>query len=453
MLADKDPIVAIATPPGRGGIGIVRVSGEDLDPIAVGVLGTVAGARLRPRHAHYARFLDAGGDVLDSGIALFYPGPHSFTGQDVLEFQGHGGPAVQQLVLARCLEAGRERGARLAEPGEFTRRAYLNGRIDLAQAEAVADLIEAGSAAAARCAARSLQGQFSQEVRALGAAIDEARALAEALLDFSEEALDAGIEHALRSRVADLGSALATVRQRAQQGARLRHGLHVVIAGAPNVGKSSLLNALAGEEAAIVSERPGTTRDRVEREIEIEGLAVHLCDTAGLRETDDEIEQQGIARTLDAMGKADLVLEVRGGADAAQAGVASYLAGCPRLRVVNKIDLSGEAPGERADVMYVSARTGAGLEALRARLLAVSGWHGAAAADNAFLARERHLLALERARGHLEAALQHALAVDGAWELLAEELRLAAGALAEIVGMRDADDILGQIFGRFCIGK
>lgn len=463
MISDSDPIVAIATAPGRAGIGIVRVSGARIQPLLLGVLGEQQLQRLRPRQALHARFLDAAGQCIDDGLALLFLAPHSYTGESVLELHGHGGPVVLRMVLARCLEAGRALGARIAEPGEFTRRAFLNGRLDLAQAEAVADLIDAGTAAAARGAVRSLNGEFSRSARALAEQLTELRALTEATLDFPEEQIDflRAVDAAARlERAAD---ALAHISRRARQGAMLREGLHVVLVGAPNVGKSSLLNALAGEEVAIVTEHPGTTRDRIERSIEVSGVALNIIDTAGLRATSDPIEGLGIERTLAAVAQADLVLELRDDRDKADAQsdeteldrtLQGRLApGTRRLTVRNKIDLSESAPGLREGRVYLSAKTGAGIDALRNELLRVAGWDSALADETVFLARERHLQALQRAGTHLEAARAHAGAGAARLELFAEDLRLAADALGDITGAVSSEDLLGQIFGRFCIGK
>ncbi len=456
MPPPSDPIVAIATAPGRGGIGIVRVSGEGLGPIIDGLLGPAA-ARLQPRLATHCRFLDAQGGAIDDGIALLFPAPQSFTGETVLELQGHGGPVVLRLLVARCLEAGRAIRARLAEPGEFTRRAFLNERLDLAQAEAVADLIEAGSEAAARSAMRSLTGEFSRAVHQLAQELTELRALTEATLDFPEEEIDFLRAADARGRLARAQDALAEVRRRARLGALLREGLQVVLLGAPNVGKSSLLNALAGEEVAIVTAVPGTTRDRIERRIDLGGLVLTVVDTAGLRPTRDPVERLGIERALAAAAQADLAVELLDAtqpAGAAEAGVPSWAPFDPlrHLVVVNKIDLTGGAPGLREGRVHVSARTGAGLDALRAELRRIAGWDDAGQ-ETAYLARARHLAALDEADGHLRSAGAHAAAGAARLELMAEELRLAASALGRITGEVSADDLLGEIFGRFCIGK
>jgi tRNA modification GTPase len=458
MNSDTDPIVAIATAPGRGGIGIVRVSGSNLAPVIEAVLGPAQRA-LVPRHATHCTFLGSRGEPLDDGIALYFPAPHSYTGEHVLELQGHGGPVVLGLLVARCLEAGRSIALRVAEPGEFTRRAYLNDRLDLAQAEAVADLIDASTEAAARSAARSLAGEFSRAIGTLTAQLTDLRALVEATLDFPEEEIDFLEKADAAGRLQHIRAALDEVLLRAQQGAVLRDGLHVVLVGAPNVGKSSLLNALAGEDVAIVTAVPGTTRDRIAQAIQIGGLPLDIIDTAGLRETNDEVESIGIARTLTEVERADVVVHL---VDAAQPSAdADVLAqvtartrrGVPLLTVVNKIDLTGAAPRVEGDTVFLSARHGQGVELLREHLHRLAGWDRSTGGENAYLARERHLQALNQARSHLEVAARHAARRDAALDLFAEELRLAQNQLASITGEFSADDLLGVIFSRFCIGK
>jgi tRNA modification GTPase len=458
MNSSVEPIVAIATPPGRGGIGIVRASGRELQDILDGVLGAATAQRLRPRRALHARFLDGQGQAIDSGLALLFPAPHSYTGETVLELQGHGGPVVLRELLVRCLEAGRRLGARIAEPGEFTRRAYLNDRLDLAQAEAVADLIDAGSAAAARGALRSLEGEFSRAARDLAGELTELRALTEASLDFPEEEIDFLRAADAAARLDRVIAALGAVRLRARQGALLREGVQVVLAGAPNVGKSSLLNALAGSDVAIVTEHPGTTRDRIERRIDIEGIAFNLVDTAGLRETEDPIEGIGIGRTRAALAAADLAIEVlddrQPDAPHRDPALAQGLApGAVHIAVHNKIDLTGSAAGVRDGRVFLSATTGAGLPALRDQLLRAAGWTDEVSAETVFVARERHLQALARADQLLAQARGNCAAGAARLELLAEDLRLAAEALGTITGAVSSDDLLGQIFGRICIGK
>lgn len=438
-----DRIAAIATAPGRGGIGVVRLSGLDL----AGLAHILTGKALQPRRATYASFLDEQGLVIDQGIALYFPAPHSYTGEDVLELQGHGGPAVLQAVLQRCLDLG----ARAARPGEFTERAYLNDKLDLAQAESVADLIDATTTQAARSAMRSLQGDFSQAVHALVDGLIRLRMLVEAMLDFPEEEVDAP-DLARRNReLAAVRSELERVSGLARQGSLLREGAHIVLVGQPNVGKSSLLNRLSGEEVALVSDIPGTTRDVIRQAIQLEGVPLHILDTAGLRESDDVVERMGIARTRSAAEKADLILvllDARQGMTADdQTILATLPPDTPRLFVFNKCDLldADGALGD-ADHLYLSAKTGDGLDELRRRLLTLIGWHQEA---GVFMARERHLRALDVARGHLARAADEAARA----ELFAEELRLAQEALNSITGEFTADDLLGEIFSRFCIGK
>ncbi|MDE2370588.1 MAG: tRNA uridine-5-carboxymethylaminomethyl(34) synthesis GTPase MnmE [Burkholderiales bacterium] len=448
----QEAIVAVATAPGRGAVGIVRASGRDLGPL----IRAVCGRELAPRQATLLDFIGSDGRPLDRGLALHFPAPHSYTGEDVVEFQAHGGAMLLQLLLARCLEA--QPGLRLARPGEFTERAFLNDKIDLAQAEAVADLIDASTEAAARSAARSLVGDFSREVQALATRIVELRTLVEATLDFPEEEIDFLERADALGRLATLVDTLDAALLRARQGALLRDGMQVVIAGQPNVGKSSLLNALAGAELAIVTALPGTTRDKVGQTIQIEGVPLHVVDTAGLRhdaEAADEVERIGIGRSWAAIGQADAVLFVHDLArrgepayEAAEAVIATRLpAGVPVLDVHNKADLArGELP---AQALALSARSGAGLEALRRALLERAGWQ--AAPEGAVIARARHVQALQAARGHLVAATDQARAQ--ALELMAEELRLAHQALGEITGEFSSDDLLGAIFAGFCIGK
>ena len=457
------PIAAIATAPGRGGIGVVRVSGSDVRA----VMQAVCGRLLTPRQATYLPFLDANGNAIDRGIALWFPAPHSYTGEDVLELQGHGGPVVMQLLLQRCLAAGREVGLRVAEPGEFTRRAFLNDKMDLAQAEAVADLIEASTEAAARSAARSLDGAFSQAVHALVERVIHLRMLVEATLDFPEEEIDFLEASDARGQLAGIRTAVDGVLAQARQGALLREGLHVVLAGQPNVGKSSLLNALAGAELAIVTPIAGTTRDKVQQTIQIEGIPLNIVDTAGLRDTEDEVERIGIERTWAAIAHADVVLHLLDAADyranglsaedaAIDARIASHVpAGVPTLRVVNKIDLTSVGVAGRVDTeppeVWLSARDGIGVELLRAALLEIAGWQGGG--EGLYLARERHLAALRSAKEHLALAAEHADQQAQSLDLFAEELRLAQEALNSITGAFSSDDLLGVIFSRFCIGK
>jgi len=468
MLArTSDPIVAIATASGRGAVGIVRVSGARLAPL----VDAICGRALKPREATYLPFRDAEGEPVDHGLAIHFPSPHSFTGEDVLELQAHGGSVVLQLLLARCLEAaaesdpvtGRPRlpGLRVAEPGEFSQRAFLNGKIDLAQAEAIADLIDASTEAAARSAGRSLSGAFSREIHTLRDALIHLRMLVEATLDFPEEEIDFLQKADAAGQLAKLQSQLAAVQQRARQGALLREGIKVVIAGQPNAGKSSLLNALAGAELAIVSAVAGTTRDVVSQTIQIHGVPLHVADTAGLRESSDEVEQIGVARAWGQIESADAVLFLHDLTRADQpdyaAADAEILAGLQRklpasvpvLDVWNKQDA---APDTRpAQGIALSAKTGLGIEALREQLLAMAGWQ--AVPEGVYLARARHVQALARVETHLALAADHLAAQAQLLDLLAEELRLAQNALNEITGEFGADDLLGVIFSRFCIGK
>ena len=465
-LPDESPIAAIATPPGRGGIGVVRVSGHDLAPIVAALLGRT----LAPRHATYGPFLAGDGSAIDQGIAIHFPAPHSYTGEDVLELQGHGGPVVLQLLLRRVLEAGQALGLRLAEPGEFTQRAFLNDKLDLAQAEAVADLIDASTEQAARSATRSLSGQFSVAVHGLVERLIELRTLVEATLDFPEEEVDFLEAADARGRLAQIRDDLHLLLANAQRGALLRKGLSVVLLGEPNVGKSSLLNALAGAEVAIVTEVPGTTRDRIAQAIQIEGVPLNVIDTAGLRETADPVERLGIARTWAEAAEADVVVHLldarRADAAAAQAiehELEHRLAeAVPVVRVYNKIDLAGVAARVERQVyvaetmpnvssVWLSAKTGDGVDGLRRLLLELAGWQESG--ESTFIARERHLIALRAAKAHVDAADAHAQAGAQRLDLFAEELRLAQERLNEITGEFTADDLLGVIFGRFCIGK
>ena len=474
-----EPIVAVATAPGRGAVGIVRVSGRGLGPL----IQALCGRPLRPRQAHFGPFLDAAGQAIDCGLAIHFPAPHSYTGEDVLGLQAHGGPVLLQLLLARCLEAAAEPdpahpgppdpsgatrlpGLRLAAPGEFTERAFLNDKLDLAQAEAVADLIDAGTEAAARSAGRALEGELSRRVDALAALIVRLRTLVEATLDFPEEEIDFLQQADAAGQLDRIRAGLAELLAAARQGALLREGLRVVIAGQPNVGKSSLLNALAGAELAIVTPIPGTTRDRVSESIQIEGVPVHVTDTAGLRRDEqaaDEVERIGIGRSWEAIRGADCVLFLhdlsRAGRDAvyddAELEIAATLPpGVTVIDVWNKADLEDQAPAladTAAQRLRLSARTGQGLESLRQDLLRAAGWQ--AAPDGVFIARARHVQALQRCAQHLQAAHAHLATATPALDLLAEELRLAHQTLGEITGAFTADDLLGEIFGAFCIGK
>jgi tRNA modification GTPase len=477
--SQSDTIAAIATAPGRGGIGIVRVSGRDCRRIAGALLGRVPA----PRMAELHRFRDAVGQPIDEGIALYFPAPASFTGEDVLELQGHGGPVVTDLLLRRVLELG----ARAAGPGEFTQRAFLNDKLDLAQAEAVADLIDSGSAQAARAALRSLQGEFSSQVRDLAESVLELRMWVEAAIDFPEEEVDFLGDRALDARLEFIRRRFAELAETARQGSLLRDGLTIVIAGRPNAGKSSLLNRLAGYDAAIVTPIPGTTRDVLRERIEIDGLPLHVLDTAGLRESPDEVEAEGIRRAHRELERADRVLFVVDAADPdAVAGIAADLGAlpteAPRTVVFNKVDrIGGEPRIERGairtegegvaaredaasgapdaslaesplthDRVHLSAATGAGLDLLRQHLKDCVGFHPSGV--GVLSARTRHLDALRKARAHVEEA-HRLLTARHAGELVAQELTDAQKALGEITGEVTSDDLLGRIFASFCIGK
>jgi tRNA modification GTPase len=462
------PIAAIATPPGRGGIGIVRVSGTDL----AALIGGMAGRALPARIATRITFRDAQGAPIDDGLALYFPAPHSYTGEDIVEWHGHGGIAVMRLLLARCVELG----ARPAEPGEFTKRAFLNGKLDLAQAESVADLIEASTATAVRAAARSLTGEFSREVHALRDALIDLRMYGEATLDFPDEDLDLLREGDVAPRLAAIRERLDRVLLRARSGAILRSGMTVVLVGAPNVGKSSLLNRLVGEDAAIVTAIPGTTRDTVERQVEIGGIPLAIVDTAGLRDTEDEVERQGMARTRAAIARADVALLLVDARDdctaplatvrGVDALVAELPAALPRIVVHNKCDLAFAAPrveryvepiGESAGNagiathVWLCALSGEGVALLEGEMLRVAGvTHGL---EDAFFARARQLAALDEASEHLRRAALHLDTAQPSLELMAEDLRCAQLAFSSITGEFTADDLLGEIFSRFCIGK
>jgi len=455
-------IAAIATPPGRGGVGIVRVSGNSLEALIAAVAGEVPA----PRMATVTTFRDAAGAPLDQGLALYFPAPNSYTGESVLELHGHGGPAVLRLILARCIELG----ARIAEPGEFTKRAFLNGKLDLVEAESVADLIDASTSTAARAAARSLTGVFSQQIHAMVEALIELRMYTEATLDFPDEDIEFLRAGDVVAKLSAIRETLAQVLAQAATGALLREGLTVVLVGRPNVGKSSLLNALAREEAAIVTPVAGTTRDTVERRVEIAGIPLTIVDTAGLRDTADPVEAIGIERTWAAIERADLVLllvDARAGADALDAEDQDILARLPpgmaRVVVHNKADLARIVPmsalrehgGSARRHVWISANLGdtgsAGIDLLEKEVLAVVG--AQAATEDTFLARERHVHALREASGHLAAASTQLASAPPAIELFAEELRDAQRALSAITGEFTADDLLGVIFGRFCIGK
>ncbi len=447
---NKGTIAAIATAPGRGGVGVIRISGSNLLPFAFALTAKTP----RPRYATLADFKAGDGSTIDTGLLLYFPNPHSFTGEDVLELQGHGGPVVMQMLLARCLDLG----ARLAEPGEFSRRAFLNGKMDLAQAEAVADLIDAATASAARSAVRSLQGEFSRAIGELNEELINLRMLVEATLDFPEEDIDFLKAADAFGRLERLQLKLAEIFDRAGQGKLLQSGLHVVLAGQPNVGKSSLLNRLAGDDLAIVTPIAGTTRDALRSTIQIEGIPLHIIDTAGLRETDDEVERIGIERSWKEIERADVVLllvDARTGVSNADREILERLPKTlQRITLYNKIDLA-EREAERHDeasgvAISLSAKANQGIDLLRQELLRIAGWHQA---EDVFIARERHLRALATAQEHVAAARNIVEGILPALELFAEELRLAQHALGEITGEFTADDLLGVIFSRFCIGK
>ena len=461
MHIQSSPIAAIATAPGRGGIGVVRISGNDLTPLLKTLFPTVD---LMPRHATYLPFLDADGTVIDQGLALYFRAPHSYTGQDVLELQGHGGPVVLQMLLSRCIQAGHELGIRLAEPGEFTQRAFLNDKLDLAQAEAVADLIEAASEAAVKSASQSLSGVFSKVIHGLVDQVVQLRMLVEATLDFPEEEIDFLEKSDARGQLSRIQQALNKVVEQAAQGAILRDGLNVVLAGQPNVGKSSLLNALAGDDVAIVTPIAGTTRDKVVQTIHIDGVPLNVIDTAGIREAfgdddSDVVERIGIQRTWDEVAKADVIMHLldagRGPTREDEAIAQRFPENVPVICVWNKIDLSGHHPmidvAPEVTHIYVSANQHLGIDLLRQELLRIAGWQQTG--ESLYLARERHLYALQQAHEHLEHAASHAAQNDQALDLFAEELRLTQDSLNSITGAFSSDDLLGVIFSRFCIGK
>lgn len=442
MTPHADTICAVATPPGRGGIGVVRASGPACRQLA----GAVCGRLPEPRRAVYTRFRDAGGDLIDTGLALFFPGPNSFTGEDVLEFQAHGSPVVLEALVEALVTAG----ARRAGPGEFTRRAYENDRMDLAQAEAVAALIEASSAHAARAAQRSLEGEFSAAVVALAGAMTELRMWIEAALDFPDEEIDFLADERVLARVRKLRADLADVIARAEAGRMLTDGLRVAIVGRPNAGKSSLLNALARREAAIVTEIPGTTRDVLRESVLVAGMPVVLADTAGLRETSDRVEAEGVRRAEAEMAAADLVIWVVDDTEGHATPPPGLPETAPVLRVDNKIDLSGAYPGRYRGGVRISAANGSGLDALVSAVRDSLGL--AETGGGEYAARRRHVASLETARKHVETGLAE-LEATGSGELLAEELRLGAEALGEITGRVGSDELLGRIFSSFCIGK
>lgn len=438
-----DTIVAPATPPGTGGVGIVRTSGEGTEAIARKVLGSLP----EPRVATHHSFRDKAGNRIDTGLALYFPAPASFTGESVLELHGHGGPVVISLLVDAIVEMG----ARHAEPGEFSKRAFLNDKLDLVQAESIADLIDSGTAQAARAALRSLSGTFSSAVNSLAEQLVLLRMHVESAIDFPEEEIDFLADDALLRRIDGCASAFTKLQADAKQGRVLRDGFQVVIVGKPNAGKSSLLNLLSGQEAAIVTEVAGTTRDVLREQIDVDGLAVELVDTAGLRSDPDRIEAEGIRRAREALSGADAVLWIQDATDKDQEEPKENLPdGVPVTVVHNKIDLSGERPGLVDGEVYLSAQTGEGVGALRTRIRQLAGYENQG--EGAFTARRRHIKALQRAADHFVAG-RKALENDAAGEILAEELRLAQQELGQIVGQFTADDLLGRIFSEFCIGK
>ncbi len=465
---DNTPITAIATAPGRGGIGVVRISGKNLAPIVTALFGAT---QFKPRNATYLPFTQTDGSIIDQGLAIYFKAPHSYTGEDVLELQGHGGPVVMQMLLARCLEAGKDAGLRLAQPGEFTQRAFMNDKLDLAQAEAVADLIEASTEAAAKSASQSLSGAFSKVINQLVEKVVHLRMLVEATLDFPEEEIDFLEKSDARGQLITIQAALQKVFAQAAQGALLRSGLNIVLAGQPNVGKSSLLNALAGDDIAIVTPIAGTTRDKVTETIHIEGIPLNIIDTAGIRHDSDEpehgeqadvidaVERIGIERTWAEVQKADVILHLldasRGPTRADEAIVARFPEGVPVIRIWNKIDVSGHHASidqtEEATHIYLSAQQHIGMDLLRQELLRIAGWQQTG--ESLYLARERHLIALKQAHEHLENAAAYAAQNDQSLDLFAEELRLTQDRLNSITGEFTSDDLLGVIFSRFCIGK
>ncbi|QWD97685.1 tRNA uridine-5-carboxymethylaminomethyl(34) synthesis GTPase MnmE [Polynucleobacter sp. MG-6-Vaara-E2] len=450
----KLPIIAVATAPGRAGVGVVRISGQNLNPI----IKALFQRDLVPRQATLLSLRDVGGQLIDQLVAISFVAPASFTGEDVLELQCHGGPHLLELVMRRCLELGKEDGLVIAEPGEFTLRAYLNNKVDLAQAEAIADLIDAQSEAAVRGAARSLQGAFSDDINDLVEEITQLRILVESTLDFPEEEIEFLENAQARERLLAVKAKLQALRDGAKQGKILRDGIHLVLAGAPNVGKSSLLNRLAGEEVAIVTPIAGTTRDRVQESIQIEGVPMHIIDTAGLRDTSDEVEVKGIERTWEAIRLADLVVFLTApNADKESDELRGQILEaippkCPFLELVNKADLfDKEFVANKPDSLLISAKTGQGIEALKQKILETVGWNGPQ--EGAIVARRRHLDCLERAAEHIERSEQFAANGNNSLELFAEELFLAQNHLGQITGRLIPDDLLGKIFSQFCIGK
>jgi len=460
MMTRKLPIIAVATAPGRAGIGVIRISGPNLLQIAKALFQRA----LEPRQANLLTLRDGAGAVIDQVIAIYFSTPASFTGEDVLELQCHGGPQLLELVMKRCLELGKDQGLVIAEPGEFSLRAYLNNKIDLAQAEAIADLIDAQSEAAVRGAARSLQGAFSNDINSLIEEITQLRILVESTLDFPEEEIEFLENAQARERLATVMSKLHALREGAKQGKILRDGIQLVLAGAPNVGKSSLLNRLAGEDVAIVTPIAGTTRDRVKESITINGVPMHIIDTAGLRDTSDLVEAKGIERSWEAIRTADLVVFLQDPRSPDEVEIASTLElkaqilkalppKCPVLEVSNKSDLLGGSKANHSNnqALLISAKTGDGIDALKLKILELVGWGGSQ--EGAIVARRRHLDCLDRAATHLEKSQNFAADGNISLELFAEELRLAQDQLGQITGKLLPNDLLGKIFSQFCIGK
>jgi tRNA modification GTPase len=454
MMTRKLPIIAIATAPGKAGVGVVRISGHNLTSISQALFQR----SLSPRRATLLDLCDSHGRLIDQVLAIYFVAPASFTGEDILELQCHGGPQLLELVMKRCLELGKADGLEIAEPGEFTLRAYLNNKIDLAQAEAIADLIDAQSEAAVRGAARSLQGNFSQDINGLVEEITQLRILVESTLDFPEEEIEFLENAHARERLNAVKIKLQHLRDGAKQGKILRDGIQLVLVGAPNVGKSSLLNTLAGEEVAIVTPIAGTTRDRVKESIQIDGVPMHIIDTAGLRQTSDEVEAKGIERTWDSIRLADLVIFLSApnvddqGSELRNQVIAALPPKCPILEIVNKADLLVDAPQKAPkDALLISAKTGEGVDALKRKILELVGWNGPQ--EGAIVARRRHLECIERAAEHIEKSEQFAANGNNSLELFAEELTLAQNHLGQITGKMLPDDLLGKIFSQFCIGK
>ena len=458
MNTDKDPIVAIATASGRGGVGIIRLSAQD-SFIQDFLKEFFPNDSFKPRYAHYRQFKDGAQEVIDEGLVLYFPAPKSYTGESVVELQSHGSPVILQMMLKRVLQVGASNGLRLAEPGEFTKRAFLNGRLDLSQAEAVADLIDATTEGSARAASRSLSGVFSTKVHEISDQVIELRALIEAILDFPEEEIDFIQSTQAKERMNKIQLSFDELKRQSKQGSILRDGMTVVLVGSPNVGKSSLMNNLSGSDVAIVTDVAGTTRDKIENDIQIDGVPLRLVDTAGVRETDDKVESIGIERTMQAVENADVILHLvdlssqtsdEEGLQTLSKVMQRVKQGVPVIDVFNKADMV-PTYNRKQDCLYISAKTGEGIDALKQKLLSIVGWESNT--ESLFLARERHLQAIMSANEHLMLAQQFLDLPNPALDLIAEELRLTNDDLGEIVGETTPDDILGMIFSRFCIGK